>query len=510
MNAPRPRVVHVPGNEVLPDARVLKYLATMDRWGLDTYAVGVTRRGGDRDLTLGGVTVLIRSVPTPPARPTSPARRRALTTVLAAPGSDTALAEARATVRRWRSTAARRRGVRRTALRSAVLLARVWLRVSRAVVERRPRPRPEELGDGERRRAAEIARYRSTRHRVRWREELPVVAEDERVIGALLDELEPDVIHVHDVFMLGVAAESVRRARDAGRQVRLVYDAHEYIPGLAVVPARTVAAYCDIEREYIGEVDRVVTVSEPLAALLEADHHMHSSPTVVLNAPTVAAPPPGFRTVREVVGLADDVPLMVYGGGVNAARGVDTAVAALPALPGVHLAVVIHRRNHVVEALLSQAEALGVADRVHLAPFVPPELVTRYFSTVTLGLSTLLHAPNHDVAVTNKFCEYLTAGVPIVTSDTPAQADLVRELDLGAVYPAGDADALARAVQSVLADHPRLSARIAQDGALRRRFSWSAQAETIRTLYTDLLGELPAEAWRPDALDIRRVSPEDA
>jgi glycosyltransferase involved in cell wall biosynthesis len=53
-----------------------------------------------------------------------------------------------------------------------------------------------------------------------------------------------------------------------------------------------------------------------------------------------------------------------------------------------------------------------------------------------------LSAPNHDIAVTNKFCEYLAAGLPIVTSDTLARATLVRELGLGVVYTAGDPHSL--------------------------------------------------------------------
>lgn len=57
-------------------------------------------------------------------------------------------------------------------------------------------------------------------------------------------------------------------------------------------------------------------------------------------------------------------------------------------------------------------------------------------------LSAPARAPNHDIAVTNKFCEYLAAGLPIVTSDTLARATLVRELGLGVVYTAGDPHSL--------------------------------------------------------------------
>ena len=151
------------------------------------------------------------------------------------------------------------------------------------------------------------------------------------------------------------------------------------------------------------------------------------------------------------------------------------------------------------------AERLGIGDRFHLAPYVDPELVPSYIRPATVGISPLLRAPNHDIAVTNKFCEYIAAGLPIVTSDTPAQAELVRDLDLGAVHVAGDVDDCARAIRAVLADRDRLARRISSDAELRHRFSWAAQAETLRTVYDELLGKLPEQAWASDATRVDRL-----
>jgi glycosyltransferase involved in cell wall biosynthesis len=164
--------------------------------------------------------------------------------------------------------------------------------------------------------------------------------------------------------------------------------------------------------------------------------------------------------------------------------------------------VIVTLGNSVVVDLLKRADRLGVAERVHTAPYVSPDLVPLYFESATIGVTSLLRAPNHDIAVTNKFCEYIAAGLPIVTSDTPAQADLVRRLELGAVYTAGDPASLADAVRDVLQRRRDLTARIAGDADLRNRFSWRAQAETVRKIYDELLGGLPDEAWHEQALHV--------
>jgi glycosyltransferase involved in cell wall biosynthesis len=333
----------------------------------------------------------------------------------------------------------------------------------------------------------------------RWRAVMPELIDAELTLGPLLDELAPDVIHVHDVYMLGVGARAAQRAARSGRRVAVVYDAHEYVLGTAAVAARRVAAYADLESEFMSDVDRVITVSKPLAEWLQRDYRLVRKPDVILNAPV--DPPADVKVIgiREIAGVRDDVPLLVYGGGVNRARGVDTIIRALVLLPEVHLAIVA-RGNSVVVDLQRLSVDIGVGDRVHVAPYVDADLVSQYFASANIGVSSLLRAPNHDIAVTNKFCEYIAAGLPIITSDTPAQAELVRRLDLGAVYRAGDPDDLAAAVRLVLDRGAELRARITRDAELRFAYSWRAQAEKVRTIYNELLGALPDQAWREQAL----------
>lgn len=521
----RPRVVIMPGNDALSDARVLKNLATAARFGLDAIAIGVVRGGPGREVRVGDARVVV--VPVPPRVGAAGARawlRRlgALLRPWYATESELKTARARLAYQVREASAPEGRARRDAGreplvdgaapsaapaalVRARVLAGKVVVRLRALPLQRRRAREMRAHEETQRSREREIARLRRGPGRVRWRTELPIAVDDEVVLGRMLDELRPDLVHVHDVFMMGVAARAAARAALAGRRMALVYDAREYLPGLAHVPPRTVAAYCDLEREFIADFDRVLTVSAPLAELLRRDHRLRRLPDLVLNAPTVAraADPP---SVRRAAGVPDGVPLLVYAGGVNPARGVQTVVEALALLPDVHLAVVINRESHVTAELARLAEQHGVADRYHTAPFVPPEHVTQYFASADAGLSPLLHVVNHDVALTNKFCEYLLAGLPVVTSDTPAQADIVRELGVGEVFSAGDAADLARAVGLVLADPAPYRAAVARP-EVQHRFSWDAQAAVLRDVYAELLGGLPDAAWAPDATRIGAVSP---
>jgi glycosyltransferase involved in cell wall biosynthesis len=319
------------------------------------------------------------------------------------------------------------------------------------------------------------------------------------VMGKVLDELRPDLIHVHDVFMMGVAVRSAQRAKAEGRSVKLVYDSREFIPGLASLDPMIVAAYADLEREFIHDFDRVISVSLPMAQAVQNEYALPVLPDIVANAPQIDHEA-HVPALREVVGLDAGIPLITYIGGVNPSRGVDTVVDALPSLPGVHFALVTRPlTGRQVKALEARAERLGVGDRMHVASFVEHDQVTRYVASADIGLSPIQRVPNHDVTITNKFWEYLRAGIPIVSSDTPAEADLVAGMDVGAVHTAGDPDDFARAVTEVLGRLEELKQRITGDPDLQHLASWEAQADVLKTVYEETLNSIDGTARASDA-----------
>jgi glycosyltransferase involved in cell wall biosynthesis len=329
----------------------------------------------------------------------------------------------------------------------------------------------------------------------RWRRLLPEVSDYEETFGPALDQLEPDLIHAHDVQIIGVAARAKSRARAAGRTVPVIYDAHEYVAGLSRYGGRTkrkVAAWAQLESEYIHDCDAIVTVSPQLASELQRRHGLKTTPTVVLNTPLLAAASSNAGAdVRSAAGLEADVPLLVYSGGVQQARGVQHAIEALRHLPDVHLAVVAvpNPDTAACKQMKQGAEAQGVADRVHwLNPVAPDDLVA-FLSTADAGVIPLRHYPSHEVALTNKQFEYLHAGLPLIVSDCVAQAAFVREHGVGAVHRADDPADLARVAREVLDNKAKYVAAVSQVG-LRERFSWEQSEQVLHGVYKSLLPAL--------------------
>ncbi|NEE12446.1 glycosyltransferase, partial [Streptomyces sp. SID7499] len=98
---------------------------------------------------------------------------------------------------------------------------------------------------------------------------MPNLWDFELAFAKHIDSLKPDLIHAHDFKMLGVGARAAVRARAAGRPVKLVWDAHEYVPGLPPRHSRWLPAHVAWEKEHAVFADAVVTVSPALAELLK-------------------------------------------------------------------------------------------------------------------------------------------------------------------------------------------------------------------------------------------------
>jgi glycogen synthase len=336
----------------------------------------------------------------------------------------------------------------------------------------------------------------ATKQHRAWRRLEPGLWDYEITFGREVDALEPDLIYANDFRMIGVGARAKMRARAEGRDVKLIWDAHEFLPGVQPWEnhARWLPANLAHEREYAPHADAVVTVSDGLADLLVREHGLAERPTVVLNAPETGPTVPPEATLREICGIDANVPLLVYSGLAAGKRGIVTMIEAMPHQPGVHVALVIDKpASRYATTLRTFAAELGVTDRLSVLAYVPADQVPTFLSSADLGVIPIEHWPNHEIALITKFFEYSHARLPIVVSDVKVMAETVRRTGQGEVFRAGDVADYRRAVEAVLADPKRYRAAY-DDPALLAGWTWEAQADKLDRLYADLLRGVAAPA----------------
>lgn len=478
-----PRVLMLVGNTFVNDTRVLKSALAVADGGAQVTVLGISYDALPAHSWLGPVRLVRAPIRWVCRDATLQKSKRESSPPVR---NDVEWEALRAESRLWIAEAEELGGLRRW-----TRAANYKLRVQQGKLRRRVQHRVEELSN-------QASSIRSTRDDQRrhldWRHIVSEMNDYAFSFDPIIDDLEWDVIHAHDVHMMGVASRAVARRKKRGLKACWIYDAHELVSGLSVYPPRTqrrVNAFYAMEREYLRHASGIITVSDPLADVLTQQYGLHMRPTVVMNTPDAGALTVSATTeVRSTLGLADEVPLIVYSGGVTSARGLKTVVEALPLLPKAHFAVVCvpHKRSAPARELEELAKHLGVDTRFHLLDPVPPDQVSSFLRTADLGVIPILKCGSHDVALPNKLFEYGFAGLRVLVSDLPAQTDFVANHSLGLSHKAGDPDSFACGARKLLSreDYPPV-----EDGPLKSNLTpyvWERQAERLRQFYADQLG----------------------
>lgn len=500
-----PHIAILVDNFIEGDSRVQKTAASMAERGWKVTLVGRRRKdaGPLRRMVadLPAITVFVRGDAASPKQVDRPTWYRSPLAYGSARKQvhRVAMSEAEIVARRFDIDRAKVEGSdsgpRRYWLRGRMLVAnqRHGLAVRRAAAADSLRER-RRLRTGKVDQAA-MAWWRTVRRDAAWEQLDPGIWDWELAYGPVVDRLRPDLIHANDHRMLAVAARAAARAAADGRDVKVVWDAHELLEGLETAPTTPrswMPAQVALERQHARYADAVVTVSDKLAEILQESHHLPELPTVVRNAPVTATVREPETGLREAVGLDADTPVLVYSGSLSRERSVDTIVRALPQAPGIHFVMVVGSPDHpLVVEVLDLARELGVADRVHTAPYVPVESIVPYLAGADVGVHPILHGPNTEIALPTKFYEYSQARLPVVVSDVKVMAETVRSTGMGEVFVAGDPDDLARALNAVFA--APATYREAMDAELLAAWTWERQADILHDVYVGLLGRGPRQ-----------------
>jgi len=300
-------------------------------------------------------------------------------------------------------------------------------------------------------------------------------------------EFKPDVIHAHDYTALPIAGALVEYLATQGHTAKLIYDAHEYVPGVSHLTAPLKKVYIREEKRYSKMAATVLSVSEGMSDLLVPHLELTKRPELVANDPLFEGQQPCKRDMRNDCNVLATTPLLVYSGAVAPQRGLATVLEALKQLPGVHLALIANPKNQTVLDLQSQYSQLR--DRFHVLPYVPNSELVSYLSTGDIGLIPIHHKLNHEISLITKFGEYMQARLPIVVSDVRTMAAEVKRLGNGEVFIAEDVDDCAAAVKKVLANKTTYQSVYTEKVLLER--SWELQAENLIKIYNRIADAKP-------------------
>ncbi|MEE4310900.1 MAG: glycosyltransferase family 4 protein [candidate division KSB1 bacterium] len=304
-----------------------------------------------------------------------------------------------------------------------------------------------------------------------------------------------DVMHVHDLYLLGV---SLKVSRELG--VPVVSDLHEnYVEAIKTYnwansftgkmltrPRR----WEKLERKYLERVAHIiVTCKEYKKVLLhkydflnEKNIHVH------LNVPDLYEFF-SYEIDKKVLGGIEGF-FIFYFGVIGERRGVFTCFDALKKIEresNIKLLLIGPVDKGIASEFQSNLNDPQIKDRIIHYPWKDISLIPSYINASDICLSPLLKNGHHNTTIANKVFQYMAMGKPLVVSDCKPQQEIIEEENCGLVHEAGNVDDLAEKVMDLF-NNPDLRQKMGERGrkAVMEKYNLEKERKSIIALYDSI------------------------
>ena len=277
-------------------------------------------------------------------------------------------------------------------------------------------------------------------------------------LTGLVKDIAPDVLHAHSPALNGKAALTVGRAQGIPvlYEVRAFWEDAAVDHGTSTEGGLRYRLTRRLETGVLKAADAVTTICEGLRRDIVARGISEDKVTVIPNAVDISrfSIPAGRDAELEAsLGLAGQS-VLGFIGSFYAYEGLALLLDALPRILAVRpeTIVLLVGGGNEAEALKAQAARLGVAERVRFTGRVPNAEVARYYSLCDAMVYPRLSMRLTELVTPLKPLEAMAQGRLVVASDVGGHQELIDPGATGRLFPAGDAEALATAVLTLLAD----------------------------------------------------------
>ncbi|SHJ76575.1 Glycosyltransferase involved in cell wall bisynthesis [Tangfeifania diversioriginum] len=224
----------------------------------------------------------------------------------------------------------------------------------------------------------------------------------------------------------------------------LVYDSHEYFTEVPELVNRTTVQriWEGLEKQLVPKVNAAYTVCDSIARIYTEKYGVDFR--VVRNVPAKQNFNPGDDNTSE-----NHEKIILYQGAVNIGRGLEQAILAMKYLQGAKL--LIAGDGDIITELQQLTEREGLQNKVQFLGRLPIDELAQLTPQAHLGLSIEEDLGlNYRYALPNKLFDYIRARVPVLVTDLPEMATLVKHYQIGETIHALEPKLLAEKMEEML------------------------------------------------------------
>jgi glycosyltransferase involved in cell wall biosynthesis len=307
-----------------------------------------------------------------------------------------------------------------------------------------------------------------------WRKSLALFQRRSAVLrlGTLVDQIDPAMIHVNDIWWVPHTLQAVANRR---------------CPVPIVAHVRQEIEPAKVKRYGLDRARAVIAISRQVEQSLTAGGVSVKNVRTVYSGIDLSEKPLTHenQAIRRMVGVTNEAVLLGTVANLFARKGYEVMLRALPAIvdavPTVHYVIVGSDDHNYADRLKGLAHELKIADRVHIVGFQDP--VQPFLASLDLYVHPAL-MEGFGIAVV----EAMAMGKAVVATTTGGLPEVVEHGETGLLVPPGDAESLAETVVSLLRDGIRRE-QMGRNGKVcaHEKFSLGTSVKNMEQLYGEVL-----------------------
>jgi glycosyltransferase involved in cell wall biosynthesis len=302
-----------------------------------------------------------------------------------------------------------------------------------------------------------------------------------------------DVVHIHYPFIFGseltLLARLNRRRRSQALLVHyknrlvgkgprgLLFEAYEH----SVAPALIRAAdrVCVLSADHANSVSYLRRTGErDPAKLVEMPNGVDAE---------LFAPGPDAAGWRERLGIPEDAVVAAFVATLDLAhhfKRLDVAIDGLARLADARVHIVVAGGGELLDGFRAAAAAAGAGERVHFLGAVPHAELPDVLRACDLFLLTTEPPESFGIVL----IEAMATGLPVIATDYPGVRAVVDD-STGLLVERGNPDAVAAALERIVAAGPDGRAAIGAAGRAKaeREWSWARLVERMDAAYAEAI-----------------------
>ncbi|HSR30171.1 MAG TPA: glycosyltransferase [Anaerolineae bacterium] len=291
-------------------------------------------------------------------------------------------------------------------------------------------------------------------------------------LGKQVHRVQPDLVHIDEEPYNLATAHALWLARRAG--AKSLFFSWQNILRRYPLPFRL------LERYVLDHVDYAIVGNQESSQVWQAKGYQGRMAVI----PQFGVDPEIFCPVPRTAGRGF---IVGYVGRLVEEKGVDLLLEALKGLEGAWRAYVLGN-GPAREALQSQTQHLGLANRVSFDAWIPSDQMPTYYCQLDALVVPSRTRPNWKEQFGRVLVEAMACGVPVIGSDSGEIPHVIG--DAGLIFPEGKVEVL-RAHLARLLGSPDLRADLARRGRERvlARFTQSQIAIQTYQVYRTVLAK---------------------